>query len=337
VALAISEVRGIVERACARPDVLDACARRDLGTVITVLKSLGVAQGQIAELTGISQGRLSEWATGKRKPTATSTFESFADGLGLPPAARLALGLAPGSPAVSGLAVPHSREAPKLDIGLEYPSTPAQAARNVSALWQADLSDQQAVERGLITPAAWNEASLRWLVAPSVIPGDAGDMPGGVRVGMGDVERFRDTVGMFRELDDRFGGGARTRRADPLPARRRGPAAARPLPRHGRQHPAVRGRRGHLAGRVDDLRQHAAQPAGAAVLHPGARPGPAGRRPAARRGDPGRDEPPGHLHRPLPGSGQPRPGSPDRHHRDRHRDPDRSLPHHGGPRPGATG
>ena len=102
-ALAISEVRGIVERACARQDVLDACARRDLGTVITVLKSLGVAQGQIAELTGISQGRLSEWATGKRKPRATSTFEAFADGLGIPPAARQALGLAPGASANSGL------------------------------------------------------------------------------------------------------------------------------------------------------------------------------------------------------------------------------------------
>jgi hypothetical protein len=74
-------------------------------------------------------------------------------------------------------------------------------------LWQADLSDQQVVERGLITPAAWSEASLRWLVAPAAVPGDAGDVPGGVRVGMGDVERFRDTVGMFRELDDRFGGG----------------------------------------------------------------------------------------------------------------------------------
>src|SRR5690348_9904582 len=147
VALAISEVRGIVERACARPDVLDACARRDLGTVITVLKSLGVAQGQIAELTGISQGRLSEWATGKRKPRATSTFESFADGLGLPPGARQALGLAPGAPAASGLALAHSRETPRLDIGLEYPGTPAQAAGNVSALWQADLSDQQVLER----------------------------------------------------------------------------------------------------------------------------------------------------------------------------------------------
>jgi transcriptional regulator with XRE-family HTH domain len=208
VALAISEVRRIVERACARQDVLDACARRDLGTVITVLMSLGVPQGQIAELTGKSQGRLSEWKTGKREPRATSTFESFADGLGLTPAARQALGLAPGvSAAVSGLTLAHSSDGSNPDAGLEYPGTTAQAAENVSALWQADLSDQQVLQRGLITPAAWTEASLRWLVAPAAVPASDGEVPGGVRVGMGDVERFRDTVAMFRDLDDRFGGG----------------------------------------------------------------------------------------------------------------------------------
>jgi transcriptional regulator with XRE-family HTH domain len=207
VALAISEVRGIVQRACARQDVLDACARRDLGTVITVLKSLGVAQGQIAELTGISQGRLSEWTTGKRTPRATSTFEAFADGLGIPSPARQALGLASGPSANSGLVLAHSREAPALDTGLEYPSTLAQAAANIRALWQADLSDEQVLGRGPITPAAWNEASLRWLVAPAVPPGTERDLPAGVRVGMGDVDRFRATVEMFRELDNRFGGG----------------------------------------------------------------------------------------------------------------------------------
>jgi transcriptional regulator with XRE-family HTH domain len=137
--------------------------------VITVLKSLGVAQGQIAELTGISQGRLSEWATGKRKPSATSTFESFADGLGLPPAARQALGLASGTPASSKLTLARSGE-PAPGTGLEYPGTLAQAAGNISALWQADLSDQQVLGRGLITPSAWNEASLRWLIAPAVPP-----------------------------------------------------------------------------------------------------------------------------------------------------------------------
>ena len=77
----------------------------------------------------------------------------------------------------------------------------------MSVLWRADLADQAVLERGLITPAAWNEASLRWLVAPAGHPGSDGEPPGGVRVGLGDVERFRDTVEMFRELDDRFGGG----------------------------------------------------------------------------------------------------------------------------------
>ena len=90
---------------------------------------------------------------------------------------------------------------------MEYPGTPEQAAGNVSVLWQADLADQRVLERGLVTPAAWSEASLRWLVAPAVIPASSADMPGGVRVGMADVARFRDTAEMFRELDDRFGGG----------------------------------------------------------------------------------------------------------------------------------
>ena len=77
--------------------MLDACKQRDLGAVITALCANGVTQGQIAGLTGITQGRLSEYKTHKRIPTATSTFEAFADGLGIPPAARHALGLAPGA------------------------------------------------------------------------------------------------------------------------------------------------------------------------------------------------------------------------------------------------
>jgi hypothetical protein len=52
VALAVSEVRRIVEQACARQDVLDTCARRDLGTVVAILGSHGLTQGQIGSLTG---------------------------------------------------------------------------------------------------------------------------------------------------------------------------------------------------------------------------------------------------------------------------------------------
>jgi transcriptional regulator with XRE-family HTH domain len=206
-ALAMSEVRGVVQRACARQDVLDACARRDLGTVIGVLNAHGVTQGQIAGLTGIPQGRLSEWARRKREPRASITFESFADGLGLPVAARQALGLSSASSAGAGLSLVQPQQDADFDLGLEYPSTPQQAAENVERLWRADLADQGVLERGLVTPMAWDAASLRWLVTPDDAHGSAGDRPGGVRVGLGDVERFRDTVEMFRELDDRFGGG----------------------------------------------------------------------------------------------------------------------------------
>ena len=205
--LAISEVRGIVERACARQDVLDACARRDLGAVITVLNAHGLTQGQIADLTGIPQGRLSEYARRKRTPRASTTFEAFADGLGMPPAARQALGLVATQSGGTGISLAHSQRTPDLDAGLEYPGRPAQAAGNVFMLWRADLADQGVLERGLIRPAAWNDASLGWLVDPASGPGTAVDSLGGVRVGMGDVERFRATVELFSQLDDRFGGG----------------------------------------------------------------------------------------------------------------------------------
>ena len=106
-ALGIFEVREIVDRVFAQQDVLDACARRDLGRVIMILGAQGLTQGRISELTGISQGRLSEWTGRKRKPRASSVFEAFADGLGLPPAAREALGLASGGSAGPGPSQPH--------------------------------------------------------------------------------------------------------------------------------------------------------------------------------------------------------------------------------------
>ena len=93
--LDVSEVRGVVERVFAQRDVLEACARRDLGAIVVVLGTYGVTQGQISELTGIAQGRLSEWARRKRTPAASTSFEAFANGLAVPPAARQALGLAP--------------------------------------------------------------------------------------------------------------------------------------------------------------------------------------------------------------------------------------------------
>ena len=73
--------------------MLDACKRRDLSWPLTVLGANGVTRVQISGLTGIPQGRLSEYKTRKHDPEL-STVEAFADGMRLPPAARLAFGLA---------------------------------------------------------------------------------------------------------------------------------------------------------------------------------------------------------------------------------------------------
>ena len=51
-AMDVPVIREVVERACARQDVLDECKRRDLGAVITALCSHGITQGQISGLTG---------------------------------------------------------------------------------------------------------------------------------------------------------------------------------------------------------------------------------------------------------------------------------------------
>jgi transcriptional regulator with XRE-family HTH domain len=170
-----------------------------------VLNANGLTQQQMASLTGLHQNRLSNYKTGKHPPKEYSVFASFADGLGLAPAARKALGLDAGSSTTAGLGVPQPRPASVTEIGLEYPGTPAQAAASVASLWRADLADQNVLVRGRIDPGAWTDASLHWLVGP-VSPPEF-DLPGGVRVGMGDVERFRVTVETFRQLDDRFGGG----------------------------------------------------------------------------------------------------------------------------------
>jgi hypothetical protein len=78
------------------------------------------------------------------------------------------------------------------------------AADNVSLLWREDLESSQLLEAPLM-PAAWDEASLRWLVDPVQLPGRGS--ASGTRIGRADVARFRATVDVFSQLDDRFGGG----------------------------------------------------------------------------------------------------------------------------------
>ncbi len=197
-----ANVRKIVERACERPDVLDACRKRDLGTVIAILGSHGLTQGAMASLTGLGQGRLSQYKNHLITPMAQTIFEDFADGLKMPPTARLALGLSSDQAAKPG--VETSQVDSISDLGLAYPDAPAEAFENVSRLWQADLESNELLD-GRLEPAVWNDASLRWLIDPGQTPDSENGI--GARIGKADVARFRMTVELFSQLDDRFGGG----------------------------------------------------------------------------------------------------------------------------------
>jgi hypothetical protein len=204
VVVAISEVRRIVERVCARQDILDACAERDLGYVIAALNENGERKGRLPVLfTGLHQNRLSDYKTGKHQPKEYSVFAAFADGLGLPQAASRALGMGADSPA-AGIGAPQPRPASFGEISLEYPVTMAQAAGNLASLWRADLADEGALVRGGLDPRAWVMPRCGGWSIRSARRKRTG---WGARAGMGDVERFRVTAGVFGQLDDRFGGG----------------------------------------------------------------------------------------------------------------------------------
>jgi tetratricopeptide (TPR) repeat protein len=203
VAVGVADVRPVVDRVCARPDVLEACRNHDLGYVIKVLWQNGLTQGKMAALTGKPQGRISEWIRGLRTPRHANVIDDIATGLGFPSAARRALGLTGEPPATAVAALPSGSS--QLDNGLTFPGSAAEATDTVSRLWRADLEDPTEPQQRTIDPRAWGDASLKWLIGP---PYSAGiEILGRVRVRIPDVHRFRATVDMFVQLDDRFGGG----------------------------------------------------------------------------------------------------------------------------------
>lgn len=107
------------------------------------------------------------------------------------------------TPAELGLSHLAGQDAHLLDA--RYPPTPEDAFRAVDQLWRADLHGYEPLLHSEASQPAWNEASLRWLVAPEPAA-PAPPKPGSVRVGIADVATIRSTSEVFAQLDDRFGG-----------------------------------------------------------------------------------------------------------------------------------
>jgi transcriptional regulator with XRE-family HTH domain len=79
-----------------RADICDALRSRDAAAILRFAQhQTGASQSRIAAAIGIGQGRVNELFNGKRAVVRLDLFERIADGLNMPDAARMLLGLAP--------------------------------------------------------------------------------------------------------------------------------------------------------------------------------------------------------------------------------------------------
>jgi Helix-turn-helix domain len=82
-----------------RPDATDALRSRDMRCLFHLLRQYaGASQTRIGIACGLPQGKVSAIMSGSHRVATLDVFERIADGLGMPPQARLALGLAPSAP-----------------------------------------------------------------------------------------------------------------------------------------------------------------------------------------------------------------------------------------------
>ena len=82
-----------------RPDATDALRSRDMRRLFHLLRQYaGASQTRIGIACGLAQGKVSAIMSGSHRVATLDVFERIADGLGMPPEARLALGLAPSAP-----------------------------------------------------------------------------------------------------------------------------------------------------------------------------------------------------------------------------------------------
>ncbi len=228
--LADPRLRETLDHVFARQDLLEACQRRDLGGLIRILGTHGVTQGQMSGMVGIPQGRLSEYKTGKHQAIASSTFEKFADGLGMPPRLRGALGLAPGGADSSVTQADGTLPMDTFDLQLLAETigrngedvkrrdllSLAASLGAIAALAQSDVWERLAY--ALTNPAAMNEAIVRQMEVRS-----AGFHPAGtVRHGANAVQGPGRPPGRSQHASERNGLRPEGRAAPPADCRRRG-------------------------------------------------------------------------------------------------------------------
>lgn len=90
------------------------------------------------------------------------------------------------------------------NLGLSYPADVSEGVASITGLWQADLDHVSALLTAPANIAAWNEASLSWLVSSRR---DMANGSGKRTVNAGDIAGIRSTTELFDRLDGQHGGG----------------------------------------------------------------------------------------------------------------------------------
>ncbi|WP_139319304.1 hypothetical protein [Pseudonocardia sp. Ae706_Ps2] len=88
--------------------------------------------------------------------------------------------------------------------GLAYPGSAEDGVVATAQLLDADLASAPVVLGAPTNVAAWNEASVSWLVGSQPPVGDRAEGPS--RIGLSDVQRLRTMRETFDRLDSTFGG-----------------------------------------------------------------------------------------------------------------------------------
>jgi transcriptional regulator with XRE-family HTH domain len=138
-----------------RDDVRSALVERDIGSLFRLLRRhTGASQTQIGIAAGLEQGYVSRVMAG-RKVMAIDVLERIADGIGMPDACRLVLGLAP----CSGPVGVESGERPPL-VGSWHDGVAAAVE-----LWRGDVERRDVLRFGTFSAAGFTLPALRWFTS----------------------------------------------------------------------------------------------------------------------------------------------------------------------------
>jgi hypothetical protein len=120
-----------------RPETMAALGSRDMQRLFHLLRQYaGASQTRLAIACGLTQGKVSAIMSGNHRVTAFEVFERIADGLQMPPAARLAVGLAPAALGAGSLS-----DSPSCDLATAGPARFGALAPMVDSPGPAESED----------------------------------------------------------------------------------------------------------------------------------------------------------------------------------------------------